>query len=243
MVRIVGVVPAAGYGTRLGSTPTSKEVIEVGGRPLMDFLLERLRAAPCSEIRVVTRPEKADVIGLAATRGATVVLAHPETVAGSLALGLAGLQEEDIVCFGFPDCLWEPLDGFATLVEAVEAGADIALGLFRTNEPECYDPVLLADPSVLSGPIVRVEVKPSSPSSNLTWGCAAGRVRGLRGLERERDPGEYFGSLVGKVGMAGRWLSDTWIDLGTPARLSAALEAGGTPAAATYRTDPSNGAA
>jgi hypothetical protein len=179
---------------------------------------------------VVTRPEKADVVEYASERGATVLLGYPDSIAASLRLGLGGLAGDDIVCFGFPDCLWEPVDGFAALVADVEAGQEIALGLFRTNEPESYDPVVLTEPGSPSGRIARVEVKPRSPSSNLTWGCAAARARALWGLEHERDPGEYFGSRSADGVVFGRWLSDTWIDLGTPARLAAAQQAGGVPA-------------
>ena len=231
---VIGVIPAAGHATRLGAGVGSKEAIEVGGRPLLDHLVERLRAAPCSEIRIVTRPEKADVIELARMRGLTVIGAHPDNIARSLALGLAG-RDEDIVCFGFPDCLWEPVDGFATLVAAVEGGEEIALGLFRTNEPESYDPVVLADPSARSGRVERVEVKPERASSNLTWGCAAGRVRALRALEHERDPGEYFAARSRDGVVVGRWLSDVWIDLGTLDRLAAAQAAGGVPARGIFR--------
>ncbi len=150
-IMVIGVIPAAGHATRLGGEHGSKEAIELAGRPLLDYLVESLRAAPCSEIRLVTRPEKADVIELARARGLTVIVASPENVARSLALGVAGCDDEDVVCFGFPDCLWEPVDGFATLVAAVERGDEIALGLFRTNEPESYDPVVLADPALAVG--------------------------------------------------------------------------------------------
>jgi hypothetical protein len=167
-----------------------------------------------------------------------VIEARPPTVAQSLHLGLAGLKGEDIVCFGFPDCLWQPVDGFALLVAAVEGGEELALGLFRTNHPESYDPVLLGDRASLSGRVLRIEVKPPRPSSNLTWGCAAGRVRALRQLERERDPGEFFAARCADGVVWGRWLSDTWIDLGVPARLAAARRAGGIPAEATFHPHP-----
>lgn len=233
---VIGVVPAAGHATRLGLTEGSKELVEVGGRPLIDVLLERLEAAPCSEIRVVTRPEKRDVVDHATRRGATVVAGHPENVARSLWLGLDGLGDDEVVCFGFPDCLWEPVDGFATLVAAVGGGDEIALGLFRTNEPESYDPVVLAEAGARSGRVERVEVKPARASSNLTWGCAAARARALRGLEHERDPGEYFAARARAGVVAGYWLSDTWIDLGTPERLAAAQAAGGVPDRARFRS-------
>src|SRR5687767_11544688 len=82
--RIVGIVPAAGYATRLQPLDGSKEVYPVGRRPLMDYVVERMRAAPCDEVRVVTRPDKQDVIGHAAALGASVVEARPETLAESV---------------------------------------------------------------------------------------------------------------------------------------------------------------
>ena len=55
---VVGIVPAAGYATRLQPLDCSKEVVPVGGRPVLGYLVERMRAGGASEIRVVTRAEK-----------------------------------------------------------------------------------------------------------------------------------------------------------------------------------------
>lgn len=214
----------------------SKEVIEVGGRPLMAQLVDRLRAAPCDEIRVVTRPEKTDVVAYAQHLGARVLEGHPDSLAQSLFLGLDGLADDDVVCFGFPDCLWEPPDGFRTLVAGVTEGEDVTLGLFRSNTPERYDTVTIQPGgNELSGRVARLEVKPERPDSNLVWGCAAARVRALRPLADELDPGLYFARLCaagGRVG--GRWLSDTYIDLGIPPALESAVNAGGAPPHATF---------
>ena len=51
-------MPAAGHATRLQPLEGSKELLEIGGRPVFDYLVERLRAGGAEEIRVVTRPEK-----------------------------------------------------------------------------------------------------------------------------------------------------------------------------------------
>ena len=59
---IVGVIPAAGRATRLQPLSLSKEVQPISGRPVMDYLLKRLQRGGCAELRVVTRPEKLDVI-------------------------------------------------------------------------------------------------------------------------------------------------------------------------------------
>src|SRR5215211_2788599 len=88
---VVGVVPAAGHAVRLQPLPCSKEVLPVGGRPVLDYLVERMRVAPCDEVRVVTRPEKRDVAERARALGAHVVEGHPQSVADSLLLGMDGL--------------------------------------------------------------------------------------------------------------------------------------------------------
>ena len=60
--RLVGVVPAAGHATRLEPLAGSKETYRIAGKPLMNHLIDWLRRAACTDIRVVTRPDKTDVI-------------------------------------------------------------------------------------------------------------------------------------------------------------------------------------
>ena len=102
---IVGIVPAAGYATRLQPLEGSKELLPVAGKPVMDHVLDRMEAGGCDELRVVTRPEKEDVIEHAEARGARVVLAYPETTSESFAAGAEGLAGDDIVLLGWPDSI------------------------------------------------------------------------------------------------------------------------------------------
>ena len=211
---IIGVIPAAGYATRLQPLPISKEMLEIGGKPVMDHLVERMRAGGCSRLRVVTRPEKEDVIAHAAEIGAEVVLGRPVMVSESFLAGMAGLAEDDIVLIGFPDTLWEPVDGYAPLVAAVREGADVAVGLFRIDAadlPRSDVVVFGAD-----GRIARVDVKPADPASEWIWGCAAARVETWAGLDRAEWPGGYI-DLLCREGrdVRGIELSDVWLDIGT----------------------------
>jgi NDP-sugar pyrophosphorylase family protein len=215
--RIVGVVPAAGFARRLQPIPCSKEVYPVRGRPVMDYLLERMSVAGCSEIRVVTRPEKKDVVENALRRGATVIKAYPATVSESLVAGIAGLSDEDVVLFGFPDTIWAPEDGFLTLLREVDRGYDLVLGLFRARGLERSDVVTLHDESRV---VRAIQVKPARPASPWIWGCAAARVRILRGMADFSEPGVYFGILSKRQPILGIELSDSWIDIGTPSALA-----------------------
>jgi glucose-1-phosphate thymidylyltransferase len=220
-VAVVGVIPAAGYATRLQPLECSKEVFRVGGRPVMDYLVERMKAAPCTELRVVTRPEKADVIANARLHGATVIEARPATLADSVLAGIEGLARHDVVLLGFPDSLWEPVDGYRPVLELLRAGDwDVALGLFRDDtELRRYEPVVLRRDGVT---VERIEFKPDSPSSDWLWGCAATTAGVVRGLDGE-EPGIYFDALArqGRVGAVR--LSEDYLDMGTPDSLQLAL--------------------
>jgi ribonuclease BN (tRNA processing enzyme)/CTP:molybdopterin cytidylyltransferase MocA len=216
---VVGVIPAAGHGTRLQPLDCSKEVYPIGGRPVMDHLIERMRAAACDQLRVVTRPEKADVIENAGRHGAMVISARPASLAESLLRGIDGLADDDVVLVGFPDSIWEPIDGYSRVLRLLEEGWDAGLGLFRVDaDMRRYEPVV-AD---RTGRVRRIEFKPDHPSSNWLWGCAAAPVAVLRGLEGHTEPGILFQSLAERGVVGSVRLSDRYLDMGTPEALTQA---------------------
>jgi glucose-1-phosphate thymidylyltransferase len=217
--KVAGVVAAAGYATRLQPLPCSKEILPIGGRPVMDHVIERMRLAGCTDIRVVTRPDKTDVIAHAEEIGASVVLGHPSTPGESFAKGMDGLPSDAIVLIGWPDTLWEPEDGYVPLLRAVEEGREIVLGLFQTPDLQRSD-VLSFDGA---GRITGIHIKPTNPPSGWIWGCAAARARALAGLEREEWPGSFFNSLCENgIELHAVPLSNVWIDIGTKEALARA---------------------
>jgi len=222
---VVGILPAAGHGLRLQPLDCSKEMLEIDGRPVIDFLVERMRTAGCDELRVVTRPEKEDVVSYAKGVGASVLLGYPGTINESFALGMSGLDPDAVVLLGFPDSLWEPPDGFLPLVEAVQGGEQIALGLFEAPGLQGSDFLNFDD----NGRITHIEIKPTRPPSDWIWGCAAAVVGALEGLEREEWPSAFLNSLLRR----GRELfavalSSAYLDIGTKASLRQAREGGWT---------------
>jgi glucose-1-phosphate thymidylyltransferase len=214
-LRPVGLVPAAGYATRLAGLEGSKEAADVRGRPVLDYLLERLRAAGCAEVRLVTRPEKRDVVELAGERDATVVLGRPASVSESLLLAAEGLAPGTPVLFGFPDTIWAPVDGFARLLARLGPDVDAVLGLFRTPDLTRSDVTVVDE----AGLVTAVQVKPDAPASDLIWGCAATTAAVVGRLAEADEPGELFDRLARTGRVAGVHLSDEWLDVGTPEAL------------------------
>ena len=195
---------------------------------MIEFLIERLWLGGCEEIRVVTRPEKRDVIEHARVLGASVILGRPADSAASLSTGLAGLGPSDVALFGFPDSIWDPLDGFDLLAADIEAGADIALGLFETAGVERPDVVSVTG-ATSTGLITDIDVGSEAPPPHLIWGAGGARVGALRGLGGAGDPGLYFRSLARLGAVAGRLLSRSYVDVGTRAGMRMALESVGEP--------------
>jgi glucose-1-phosphate thymidylyltransferase len=222
-VAVVGVIPAAGYATRLQPLSGSKEMIEVGGRPVIDYVIDRMQLARCSDLCVVTRPEKADVIGHVRRLGATVVLGYPRTSSESFALGIEGLAPDDIVLLGWPDILWAGQDTYITLVEVVEEGREVALGLFETQDDlSRWDTVTVED----EGRVIGVHPKATDPPSTVVWAPAAARRRALDGLESAEWPGSHFDSLCKKgVPILGIRFPGKCTDIGTQEDLERALAA------------------
>lgn len=211
----MGIVPAAGYATRLGPISSAKEVIEVGGKPVIEYLVARMEAGGCTEIRVITRAEKEDVRQYATQRGLTVVLARPATLGASIAAGLAGCDRKALVALGYPDTLWEPLDGFAILRSLVRKGTDVALGLFDTPDAARSD-VVLTD---AHGRVTKILVKPARPPSTLIWGCLVARAGALSGIRGFAWPSEHLRPLIAAGRVEACYLSDSWLDIGTPEAL------------------------
>lgn len=225
-MEVVGVIPAAGYATRLQPLDCSKEVLPVDGRPVMDYLVERMRAGGSTRLRVVTRAEKHDVIAHADEIGAETILDNPDTVSESILAGTAGLADDDIVLIGFPDTLWDPRDGYVPLVRMVAEGCEAALGLFRIAPPD-----LQRSDVVVFGRgdrIVGIDVKPARPRSQWIWGCAAVRAGTIADLGRADWPGRFFDLLCHEGrSVRGFRLSDVWLDIGTKDALRQAGASGG----------------
>jgi glucose-1-phosphate thymidylyltransferase len=216
---VIGVIPAAGFATRLGPMPSSKEMIEIDGEPVIERLVARMEAGGCTEIRVVTRPEKADVRQYARQRGLTVVLARPPHVGASVSAGLSGCGKERLVALGYPDTLWEPLDGFAMLRALVGRRTEVVLGLFDTPDAARSDVVVTDE----SGRVAEILIKPAQPPSTLIWGCLVARAGALAGIDRVEWPSELLRPLIADGRVKAHYLSDRWLDIGTREALERAV--------------------
>jgi glucose-1-phosphate thymidylyltransferase len=242
---VLGLIPAAGKAERLGRLPCSKELLPIGFRetpqgPALKvachYLLERFRAAGIRKTLMVLHESKWDVARYFGTgEMADISLAYlsipgsrsvPETL--SYAAPWVG---DSIVALGFPDCLFEPADAYARLLERhAVTGADLVLGLFPTERCQTTDMVEHAP----DGRVRRIEVRPEATALRYNWllavwGPAFTRFLGEAVSDSVGEDELQIGAVVRAALEAGLHVQgvefpDGWYrDIGTPGDLAAAM--------------------
>lgn len=177
---VVGLIPAAGRGSRIGRLPCSKEIypvgFEPGGRPkaVVRFLLEALAAAGIAAAYVLLRSGKWDIPAHLASADpsgvhlAYLVLEESSSVPFTLDRAYPFVRGKR-VALGFPDIFLGAANPYAALIERLDRGrSDVALGLFPCDRPEKADMVAL-DPR---GRVRDIVIKPARTKLSLSWGIA-----------------------------------------------------------------------
>ncbi|WP_206070004.1 sugar phosphate nucleotidyltransferase [Nodosilinea sp. P-1105] len=187
--RIVGLVPAAGQGSRISPLPMSKELFPLGFRTVADkvgprpkvachYLLDAMQQGGAQEAFLILRPGKWDIpeflgdgsdLGL---RLAYLTVHVPFGVPFSLNQAYPFLQGA-VVVMGFPDILIQPRDAYQRLVRRLHQGqGDVVLGLFPTDQP---DKVGVVDFDQTSGKVVGIYEKSNLTHLPYMWAIAAWR--------------------------------------------------------------------
>src|SRR5947207_2151855 len=167
---MLGIVPAAGAGTRLQPLAFSKEMLPVGSardergveRPkaVSEFLVERMIHAGADRLCFVLSPEKSDIIPYfarhwAARRFCYVVQERPQGLCDALFRAIQVMRDDEDVLIGLPDTVWFPVDGFSRLTEG-----ELSFLLFPVAEPQRFDAVVTDQ-----GFVTQIQVKVERPAT------------------------------------------------------------------------------
>ena len=115
------VIPAAGLGTRLRplTDTTAKEMLPLGGRPVIDHVLDELRASGLDRVIAITRRGKEPLEEHLRAAGAECVR-QPEPLGLGHAISFAEplLGADEAFAVALPDCLYRTPAVLDSLVEA-----------------------------------------------------------------------------------------------------------------------------
>jgi glucose-1-phosphate thymidylyltransferase len=182
--KIVGIIPAAGHGTRLHPFRYAKELLPIAytedqeGRlqPVLalEHSIQGMRAAGIGRCLIVTSPTKQElmrVLGDGSDFGirlAYVNQVHADGLLRAVATCLPWI-EDNHACLALPDTIIRPKNAIEQLCLEMEAkGSDLQLGVFPTQHPEQLGPVHFNE----NGDVFMVEDKPKEPTVYNTWAIA-----------------------------------------------------------------------
>ena len=226
---MLGVIPAAGAGSRIQPLAFSKELLPVGSRfeagiermrAVSEYLVERLIAGGATRLCFVIAPGKSDILQYFGSRVdgvpiCYVVQERPAGLCDALFSALPLAAPDESIAVGLPDTVWFPVDGLRRLPEGA-----LSLLLFEVARPELFDAVI----TNARGEVEAIDVKLKPPRSAWVWGAfklPSPELARLRGLWDERDRrDQYFGTLVNAyLERGGRALGvragEAYVDVGT----------------------------
>ncbi|GAA4438057.1 sugar phosphate nucleotidyltransferase [Pontibacter saemangeumensis] len=181
----VGLIPAAGLGSRLDPIPCSKELFPVGfglhpaqGEPhpkvVSQYLLEHMQRAGVRKVYMILRKGKWDIPAYFGDGSqlqlqlAYLLMQHPYGTPFTLDAAFEFVQNKRVV-FGFPDILFSPEDAFSRLLDRLsETKADVVLGCFPVTSPQKWDMVALAG----NGEVKTILQKPKESQLLYGWALA-----------------------------------------------------------------------
>jgi len=207
MTRRAAVIMAAGQGTRMKS-PTPKVLHKVGGRTILDRVIDTVQASGCERIVVVVGNHSPAVRALVEARlgrDAVVVQDPPLGTAHAVLAAREALADFDgdvLVLNG--DCPLLEAQNLEPLFELRADGADLAMLAFEPADPLQYGRVLRG----ADGHVLRiVEPKEATPEELAVRICNAGmmaadraRLFGWLGkVDNHNAKGEYYLTDIVKI--------------------------------------------
>lgn len=240
---LLGIIPAAGQGSRMKGLPFSKELLPVDlekYQTSIDSLIDSFQIAKVNASVVVLNKTKIDIYNHLSKRHddaiffrsvKTLSLAH--SILSCLELTEPHRNGGDVL-FGLPDTVWSPNAAFLNVLQVhKDKSYDITFGLFNSQPSEDFDSVEIVGTEVKS-----ILVKQDPPLSNWFWGIGAITFDAYTFLARQIDDyvkksksqeflfGWYVSQLIEekKIKVGGVKLSEnTYFDLGTPERYKSFL--------------------
>jgi glucose-1-phosphate thymidylyltransferase len=234
MDNLIGLIPAAGKGVRLG-LPYPKELYPIirnnRYKPVSQFVVDNLVASGVEHIVFVINETKHQLLGYFGDghrfgcRLSYVLQENHEAESESTSPGLAHalnsayhLIRGKTVCFGMADTIMTPNNLFRLALDAGQPDDDVIMGLFRTERPEKFGMAGMDK----DGLVFQIIDKPAQTDLEYMWGFIIWRPNFTEHLNRyiaEKKVGDFAlimnAAIQAGLQFRGVKIDGTFADLGT----------------------------
>jgi len=241
MSKVIGIIPAAGMGSRLFPYNGGKELLPVGTQHVVingkeeerpkivsQHVIEAMAAAGVEHIIIVTRPAKHGLMGLhldGSQYGIHIsyIVQHPSSMAHSIDLAYDWVKSSTVV-MGMPDTIVSPSNCIKQLLgHHRKDKAELSLGLFPTDKPQKFGMVKTDS----DANIVYHQDKPTHTDAKTMWGIVAWeppftellheQTQKAPASDKEMALGDVFDVMMqqGKVCKAYPIVDGEYYDIGT----------------------------
>lgn len=240
------IILAAGYATRLYplTLDRPKHLLEVGGRPILDLLLERLPLEELDGVYVVTNAKFAPRFReWAASHPARIEVIDDGTTSeddrlgaiGDLQLAISTGIDDDLLVAAGDSLFTERLDGFVRFARERNAPTIAAYDVGELEEIKRLSALEVDE----EARVTAFEEKPEQPSSTLAGIALYFYPRStlplvaeyLEGGNNPDQPGRLLQWLHGRTDVYAWSVPGRWFDIGTPETLAEAEQAFGSRSA------------
>jgi glucose-1-phosphate thymidylyltransferase len=237
---VKAVILAAGYATRLYplTRDRPKHLLEIGGRPILELLLERLPLGEFERVYVVTNAKFAPRFReWAAAYPAPVEVIDDGTATeddrlgaiGDLQLAIASGADDDLLVAAGDSLFSERLDGFVRFGRERSAAATAVYDVGRLEAMKRLSAVGVDDESR----VISFEEKPQEPTSTLAGIALYFYPRAMLPLVAQYleqghnadQPGRFLEWLYRRIPVYAWRVPGEWLDIGTPETLTEAERA------------------
>jgi glucose-1-phosphate thymidylyltransferase len=184
MKKLIGIIPAAGFGTRLYPYNGGKELLPVGTESVLmqgkiierpkivsQYIIDSMVEAGVKNIIIITNPAKHKLMEFhlnGGKSGANIVYIVQNSISMAHSINLAYEWIKDsTVIMGMPDTIALPQNCFKQLIKKHNS-ADLSLGLFLTDKP--YKFGMIKTDNAFN--ITYHRDKPSKTKALMMWGIA-----------------------------------------------------------------------
>ncbi len=226
-MKILGVLPLAGSGVRLGADfhkalmpfPTQDKL---AFQAIVRFSIQRLEVV-ADEIVAVVSPDSQHQFPVEKFSLTPLVKSEQGEAPSSIKLAAeyAAANGFSHIAVSLPDTYWEPMDGFAMLVQHLEQNQQLeldgALGLFY-GDPTMLDGVAVSEDGLVQTISTRGNIGEPEQKA-LGWGCFILATAKAIGFD---DSMSWAENLL-QSNLTAIQLSETYIDIGSPVRYLSGL--------------------